>query len=52
MEWIDAERNGQAIRVPVVYSLGNFISNMSQEHAKIGVFARIRITRDENGVRC
>jgi len=52
MEWIDAERNGQAIRVPVVYSLGNFISNMSQEHAKIGVFARIRITKDENGVRC
>lgn len=52
MEWIDAERNGQAIRVPVVYSLGNFISNMSQEHAKIGVFARIRITKDEGGVRC
>lgn len=52
MEWIEAERNGQAIRVPVVYSLGNFISNMSQEYAKIGVFARIRITRDENGVRC
>ena len=52
MEWIDAERDGRAIRVPVVYSLGNFISNMSQEHAKIGVFARIRITRDENGVRC
>lgn len=52
MEWIEAERNGQAISVPVVYSLGNFISNMSQEHAKIGVFARIRITRAENGVRC
>ena len=52
MEWIDAERDGRAIRVPVVYSLGNFISNMSQEYAKIGVFARIRITRDENGVRC
>ena len=52
MDWIDAERNGRAIRVPVVYSLGNFISNMSQEYAKIGVFARIRITRDENGVRC
>ena len=52
MEWIDAERDGRTIRVPVVYSLGNFISNMSQEYAKIGVFARIRITRDENGVRC
>ena len=52
MEWIDAERNGRAISVPVVYSLGNFISNMSQEHAKIGVFARISITKDEGGVRC
>lgn len=52
MEWLEAERNGQAIRVPVVYSLGNFISNMSQEYAKIGVFARISITKDEGGVRC
>lgn len=52
MEWIDVERDGRAISVPVVYSLGNFISNMSQEYAKIGVFARIRITKDEGGVRC
>lgn len=52
MEWIDAERDGRTIRIPVVYSLGNFISNMSQEKAQIGVFARIRITKDENGASC
>ncbi len=49
MEWRQAERNGESIRVPVVYSLGNFISNMSQKKAKMGLFARLTLTRGQSG---
>lgn len=52
MEWMQAERDGQSITVPVVYSLGNFISNMAQEYAKYGVFARLTLTKDASGVHC
>ena len=52
MEWRDGERDGKTIRVPVVYSLGNFISNMSKEYTDIGAFARITITKDASGVKC
>lgn len=35
--------------VPVIYSLGNLISNMSAENTRIGMIATIRVTRDYNG---
>lgn len=52
MEWITAERDGELVTVPVAYSLGNFISNMAQENAKYGVFARLVLEKDELGVHC
>lgn len=52
MEWMPAQRDGKELKVPVVYSLGNFISNMSQRNARIGVFAGIKLIRDGRGVRC
>ncbi len=52
MDWISVLRDGQTITVPVVYSLGNFISNMSQENAKYGVFAQLTLEKDAYDVRC
>lgn len=35
--------------VPVIYSLGNAISNMSAENTRIGLFVTMKLTRDCNG---
>lgn len=42
-------RTGSGKSVPVIYSLGNAISNMSAQNTRIGLFVRLRITRDNEG---
>lgn len=52
MSWVEAERDGRTVRVPVVCSLGNFIGNMNKENSNFGVFARLSIRKDDSGVTC
>lgn len=49
IEWVEAERDGESMRVPVVYSLGNFISNMSRPDTDYGMFVRLCLLRGEDG---
>lgn len=46
-EWITSE-DGR--RVPVAYSMSNFISNMSGNSTEYGLFLRLEVQRDEVGV--
>lgn len=47
-----AKDNGIGTRqVPVVYSLGNFISNMSAPHTQVGMMVTLRFTKDRLGDR-
>lgn len=39
-------------RVPVYYSLGNFISNQNDYQTALCAMADFKIVKDENGVRC
>lgn len=53
VEWRVAERDGATVRVPVIYSLGNFISNMAQKNVNYGAFVRLTLTKSASGeVRC
>lgn len=56
IRWAEAERDGKDIRVPVVYSLGNFISNMSNSSkptTQYGMFLRLCLLKELTGeVRC
>ena len=53
VEWRVAERDGTTVRVPVIYSLGNFISNMAQKNVNYGAFVRLTLTKSASGeVRC
>ncbi len=47
MKMIRDEKRGQD--VPVVYSLGNFISNMKTGDTRGGAYMRVRVERDEEG---
>lgn len=47
MKMVRDERRGQD--VPVVYSLGNFISNMKTGDTRGGAYMRVRVERDEKG---
>lgn len=49
IEWREAQRGGEAVRVPVAYSLGNFLSNMAQKNVNYGLFVRLTLTRDGAG---
>ncbi len=49
VEWIEAERSGELMRAPVLYSLGNFVSNMSKPDTEYGMFARLRLLRGADG---
>ena len=46
-EWITAE-DGR--RVPVAYSMSNFISNMAGQNTEYGLFLRLDVKKDERGV--
>ena len=46
-EWITAE-DGR--RVPVAYSMSNFISNMAGQNTEYGLFLRLDVKKDEGGV--
>ena len=46
-EWITAE-DGR--RVPVAYSMSNFISNMAGQNTEYGLFLRLDVKKDESGV--
>ncbi|MDE6740981.1 MAG: CapA family protein [Muribaculaceae bacterium] len=47
MKMVRDEKRGQD--VPVVYSLGNFISNMKTGDTRGGAYMRVRVERDEDG---
>lgn len=47
MKMVRDESRGQD--VPVVYSLGNFISNMKTGDTRGGAYMRVRVERDEDG---
>lgn len=49
IEWIEAERGGELVRAPVVYSLGNFVSNMSKPDTDYGMYVRLRLMRGSDG---
>lgn len=49
IEWIEVDREGVTINAPIVYSLGNFISNMFPAPKNYGIFVRLDIERDNNG---
>ena len=46
-EWITAE-DGR--RVPVAYSMSNFISNMSGQNTEYGLFLRLDVQKGEDGI--
>jgi poly-gamma-glutamate synthesis protein (capsule biosynthesis protein) len=41
--------NGQIKKVPVIYSLGNLISNMSAKNTRIGLMAGFKFVRKTSG---
>ncbi|MDE6380734.1 MAG: CapA family protein [Muribaculaceae bacterium] len=47
MKMVRDEKRGQD--VPVVYSLGNFISNMKTGDTRGGAYVRVRVERDSDG---
>jgi len=49
IEWIEAERGEETVRVPVVYSLGNFVANTSPALSDYGVYVQTEIKRGVNG---
>ena len=42
---------GQVKTSPVVYSLGNIVSNMSAANTQVGLVVRLRISTDEDGMK-
>lgn len=49
IEWVTAERDGAEVTAPVVYSLGNFVSNMSPSPRDQGLFVKLILTREAEG---
>lgn len=49
IEWLETEREGQTVRVPVIYSLGNFISNTRPPLSDYGAFVQVDIARGDDG---
>lgn len=37
IEWVTAERNGEQVTALVVYSMGNFVSNISRSHEGVDI---------------
>lgn len=48
---VSAFSDGSLKKVPVVYSLGNIVSNMSATNTQVGMIASLRIVTDEDGVK-
>lgn len=46
IKWIETTRDGEEISVPVIYSLGNFISNMSPDLTHYGLFLSMELTKN------
>ncbi len=53
IRWMSAMRGNENTVAPVVYSMGNFVSNMSSSvyPTNIGLFIRLDIEKDEYGAR-
>lgn len=50
IEYITVTRNsGETVKAPIVYSLGNFISNMAPAPKTYGLFVRIDVKKTETG---
>ncbi|MBP3270097.1 MAG: CapA family protein, partial [Bacteroidales bacterium] len=50
-ERVAALVDGRLKSVPVVYSLGNIVSNMSAPNTQVGMIAKLRIVTGEDGAR-
>ncbi len=50
IEWLEIERAGKTIKAPIVYSLGNFIANMSTP-CDYGMFVKLELEKDQTGTR-
>ena len=48
---VSAFSDGSLKKVPVVFSLGNIVSNMSATNTQVGMIASLRIVTDEDGVK-
>lgn len=51
IKWVTGSREGRAVTVPVAYSMGNFISNMSRANypVDIGMFVRLDVKKTSMG---
>lgn len=49
MQILQTQANGKTKTVPVYYSTGNAISNMSAKNTRLGLLIELKITRDEEG---
>lgn len=52
VEWREAPRGEGTATAPVIYSLGNFLSNMTQKNCEYGMLAGLTLEKDGEGVRC
>ena len=50
IDWIEVERDGKTVKAPIVYSLGNFISNMATP-CDFGMYVQLVLEKDENGTQ-
>ena len=48
---VEAFTDGRRKSAPVVYSLGNIVSNMSAANTQVGLIATLRIVTDEEGAK-
>lgn len=49
IEYVEVERESKNVKALVVWSLGNFISNMSPSPEDYGLFVSLTLARDEEG---
>jgi poly-gamma-glutamate synthesis protein (capsule biosynthesis protein) len=49
IEYVEVERDNKNVKALVVWSLGNYISNMSPSPKDYGLFVRLTVARDNSG---
>ena len=49
IEWVSAVRGDGEVSAPVVFSLGNFMANMSAEKSNFGLYVKMTLVREDGG---
>lgn len=49
IEWVSAVRGDGEVSAPVVFSLGNFMANMSAEKSNFGLYVKMTLVREDDG---